>query len=163
MRLLRSTSNDTPPLSPVARTSLIALAVAFALTCGVAAEAGASVCTIGTFRTSRVEGRVVATIGLTPLKGALVELRDERTKRFVTRTRTDNGGQFRMRRLPRGTYRLRATCEGFVMMEAIVVIPKEPGTGRELTVVLGLDVDRACGGGYVVEGNLADSSVSAPN
>ena len=163
MKSHHSKAMDTPPLSQVVTTSIIAIAVAFVLTCSVCEVAGASVCTISTFRASRVEGRVIAAIGLKPLEGALVELRDERTKRFVTRARTDDGGRFRMRRVHRGTYRLRATCNGFVLMEAIVVIPKEPGIGRELTVVLGLDVDRACGGGYVVEGNLADSSVSAPN
>ena len=163
LKRFRSMLNDKPPRSPVATTSIIALAATFVLLCGVGKVARASVCTISAFRASRVEGRVIAAIGLKPLDGALVELRDERTKHLVTRARTDDDGRFRMRRLPRGTYRLRATCEGFVLMEAIIVVPKEPVTGRELTVVLGLDVNRACGGGYVVQRGLTDPSVTAPN
>jgi hypothetical protein len=124
----------------------------------------ASICTIGTFTTSSIEGRVFAVIGQHgPLNEATVELRDEGTKRLVTRTTTDEDGRFRLRRVRHGKYRLRVTSFSFVPMEAIIVVPRGVSVKRELPVALGMDIYLACGGGSVEATIVAIPPPQAPN
>ena len=139
---------------------VVSLALLFS---GSRLTAQASVCTIERFAVRKVEGRVLSVTGRTPLSEAVVELSDESTKRFVARVQSDLDGWFRFGRLPRGTYRLRATSQGFVLLEAVVVVSSRADIRRRLVVALGLDHYLACGGGRVEAILTSGSSRAAPN
>ena len=60
-----------------------------------------------------------------PLSDVLLELQGPGSDKRIRSTRTDRQGRFQMRRVPNGTYRFKATLDGFQSVVGTIVVSKK--------------------------------------
>jgi len=79
----------------------------------------------GTIRTER-SGDALAEV--------LFEIEGPGTTRKIRHARTDKHGHFRISRVPRGTYRFKATLEGFQSVMGTIIVSDSKGASGEMAI-----------------------------
>jgi hypothetical protein len=69
-----------------------------------------------------------------PLADVLIEMRGPGNERKIRRARTDRRGRFNMGRVSQGTYRFKATLNGFRSVVGTIVVSKKADKGKDIRI-----------------------------
>jgi Carboxypeptidase regulatory-like domain len=75
-----------------------------------------------------------------PLAKVLFEIQGPGTDRKIRRTSTDEKGRFKMGNVPEGTYRFKATLNGFQSVMGTITVSKEALKTDELKIAMPIGV-----------------------
>jgi len=87
-----------------------------------------------------VEGLITLPHGGGPVTGALFEIQGPGTDRQIRRSKTDEQGHFRIRRVPEGTYRFKATLSGLQSEMGTIIVSKKSSKTNEIKIVMPVGV-----------------------
>jgi hypothetical protein len=88
-----------------------------------------------------VEGSITNKAGYRePLPNVLVEIQGPDTDRKIRRATTDGHGRFRIRHVPVGTYKFKATLNGFQSVMGTITISKKAPKGDEIKLEMPVGV-----------------------
>lgn len=75
-----------------------------------------------------------------PLPDVLFEIQGPGTDRKIRRSRTDEHGRFRIRHVPGGTYKFKATLNGFQSMMGTITVSKKAPKTDEIKIAMPVGV-----------------------
>jgi hypothetical protein len=94
------------------------------------------------FRVRSVTGTIASEAGSdTPgMAGVLLEIEGPAQKRTIRHALSDSRGRFKISRVPEGSYRFKATLNGFQSVVGTIVVSKHAGKSAEIKIRLRLGV-----------------------
>jgi Carboxypeptidase regulatory-like domain len=92
------------------------------------------------FQVGLIGGLTILPYGGGPLADVLFEIQGPGTDRQIRRCTTDEHGRFKIRRVPEGTYRFKATREGFQSVMGTVIVSKKSPKSNEITITMKVGV-----------------------
>jgi hypothetical protein len=92
------------------------------------------------FLVRSVEGLIILPHGGGPVTGAVFEIQGPGTDRQIRRCKTDEQGHFRIRRVPEGTYRFKATLSGLQSEMGTIMVSKKSPKTNEIKIVMPVGV-----------------------
>lgn len=75
-----------------------------------------------------------------PLQNVLFEIQGPGTDRKIRRATTDESGQFKMGHVPVGTYKFKATLNGFQSVMGTITVSKEAPKTDEIKIAMAIGV-----------------------
>lgn len=75
-----------------------------------------------------------------PLPGVLFEIQGPGTDRRIRRSKTDELGRFRIRHVPEGTYRFKATLNGFQSVMGKIRVSREAAKTDQIKIAMAVGV-----------------------
>lgn len=75
-----------------------------------------------------------------PLPNVLLEIQGPGRGRKIRRTTSDHDGQFRMRHVPFGTYKFKATLNGFQSVMGTIVVSKRTAESNQVKIEMLLGI-----------------------
>jgi len=87
-----------------------------------------------------VVGLILLHIEGEPLTGVLFEIQGLDTDRKIRRCKTDSKGRFKMGHVPQGTYRFKATLNGFQSEMGTITVSKKAAKGSEIKIEMPVGV-----------------------
>ena len=75
-----------------------------------------------------------------PLPDVLFEIQGPGTDRKIRGSRTDEHGRFRIRHVPEGTYKFKATLNGFQSMMGTITVSKKAAKTDEIKIAMPVGV-----------------------
>jgi len=90
------------------------------------------------FQVRAVEGIIEIEGNSEPLPSVILEIKGPGSERTIRRTQSDRHGRFKIRHVPRGTYRFKATLNGFQSVIGTIVVSKTNIDRIKLKMLLGV-------------------------
>jgi Carboxypeptidase regulatory-like domain len=87
-----------------------------------------------------VVGLITLPYGGEPLTGVLFEIQGPGTDRKIRRCKTDEHGRFKMGRVPEGTYRFKATSNGFQSEMGTIIVSRKALKTNEIEITMPVGV-----------------------
>lgn len=75
-----------------------------------------------------------------PLSGVLFEIQGPGVGRKIRRSKTDERGRFKIGHVPKGTYKFKATLEGFQSAMGTITVSKKATKTAKITIALAVGV-----------------------
>lgn len=75
-----------------------------------------------------------------PLQDVLFEIQGPDHDRKIRRTKTDENGRFKIGHVPAGTYRFKATLNGFQSVMGIITVSKKASQNHEIKITMSIGV-----------------------
>jgi hypothetical protein len=93
------------------------------------------------FEVKSISGTVLEKGGFhEPMAGVLFEIQGPDSDRKIRRAQTDKTGRFSLSRVPNGTYRFKATRNGFQSVMGTIHVSKKAGKRREIKIEMPIGV-----------------------
>jgi hypothetical protein len=92
------------------------------------------------FRVHSVAGTISTERSGEALADALFEIEGPGTERKIRHAVTDKHGRFSIPRVPKGTYRFKATLAGFQSVIGTIIVSRAKGTSGEIAIHMSLEV-----------------------
>ena len=92
------------------------------------------------FEVGLIQGLIKLENGFGPLADVLFEIQGPGHDRRIRRCTTDKDGRFKIRRVPQGTYRFKATRESFQSEMGTIIVSKKSPKTNEITITMHVGV-----------------------
>jgi hypothetical protein len=92
------------------------------------------------FLVRSVEGLITLPDGGGALTGVLFEIQGPGTDRQIRRCKSDEHGRFKIRRVPEGTYRFKATLSGFQSEMGTIIVSRKSAKTNEIKITMPVGV-----------------------